>query len=53
MEDKVKGVNELNFDDFAPLSIGKTDSLSYEWLSKAYNMLAVGCSFKGLVKIRG
>ncbi|WP_298549026.1 sensor histidine kinase [uncultured Aquimarina sp.] len=35
------------------LSIGKTDSLSYEWLSKAYNMLAVGYGFKGLVKIRG
>lgn len=35
------------------LSIGKKDSLSYQWLSKAYNMLAVGYGFKGLVTIRG
>ncbi|WP_378172760.1 tetratricopeptide repeat protein [Aquimarina sp. SS2-1] len=35
------------------LSIGRNDSLSYQWLSKAFNMLAVGYGFKGLVKIRG
>ncbi|MHA7060173.1 tetratricopeptide repeat-containing sensor histidine kinase [Aquimarina sp. M1] len=53
MEKEVADSTVYYGDKIYEFSVGKTDSLSYEWLSKAYNMLAVGYGFKGLVKVRG